>query len=59
MSDSICRFLPEGREEGAIRVVRFVYETELFRLTQPLVYPIYVLHIVTRGRATLRILDNE
>lgn len=59
MSDSICRFLPAKNEDTAIKTVRFVYETECLTLSQPFVSPIYALHIVTEGRATLRIYDKE
>ena len=59
MSESICRFLPAKNEESNIKTVRFVYETECLALTQPFVHPIYVLHIVTSGSATLRIYDNK
>lgn len=55
MSESICRFLPAKNEESNIKTVRFVYETECLTLSQPFVHPIYVLHIVTQGSATLRI----
>lgn len=59
MSDSICRFLPAKNEDTAIKTVRFVYETECLTLSQPFVQPIYALHIVTEGRATLRIYEKE
>lgn len=59
MSDSICRFLPAKNDGTSIKTVRFVYETECLTLTQPFVNPIYVLNIVTEGRATLRIYEKE
>lgn len=59
MNESICRFLPAKNEETSVKTVRFVYETECLRLTQPFVHPIYVFHIVTRGTAVLRIDERE
>ena len=59
MSESICSFLPAKNEEALIKTVRFVYETECTALSQPFVHPIYVLHIVTKGDAVLRIAGNE
>jgi AraC-like DNA-binding protein len=51
--------MPQKNEDASIRAVRFVYETECTSLAQPFYHPIYVLHIVTQGIATLRILDKS
>ena len=59
MSESICRFLPAKNDDNNVKAVRFVYETECLTLSQPFVSPIYALHIVTEGRATLRIYEKE
>ncbi len=59
MNESICRFLPAKNEETSIKTVRFVYETECAKLSQPFVHPIYVLHIVTCGTAVLQIDSRE
>lgn len=59
MSKSICQFISAKNEESNIKAVRFVYETECLSLSQPFVHPIYVIHIVTQGSATLRINDNK
>lgn len=59
MSESICCFMNAKNEDATIRAVRFVYETECEKLTQPFVHPIYVLHIVTKGSAILRIENDE
>ena len=59
MSNSICCFLPAKSEDTSIKTVRFVYETEFSKLTQPFVNPVYVMHIVTQGSAKLRIYDEE
>ena len=58
MSDSICRFMPAKNEDASIKAVRFVYETECHTLSQPFYHPIYVLHIVTKGTATLKISEK-
>lgn len=57
MNESICRFMSAKNEDAAIKTVRFVYETQCFALKQPFVHPVYVLHIVTQGTATLRTED--
>jgi len=59
MSKSICQFISAKNEDATIKTVRFVYETECLTLSQPFVHPIYVIHIVTQGTATLRINDSE
>jgi len=59
MSESICCFMPAKNEDAAIKTVRFVYETECQKLSQPFVNPIYVLHLVTSGSAVLRMYDRE
>lgn len=51
MSD--CRFIPLKQNESNIKTVYFVYETELNRLFQPFVRPIYYLHLVCSGTAVL------
>ena len=53
MSESICKFIPSKKENGAIKTVRFVYETECAALSFPHVSPIYFLAVVTRGEGTL------
>ena len=59
MSDSICKFMPAKNEEANIKTVRFVYETECLKLSQPFVHPLYVLHIVTKGRAVMRLGEEK
>ena len=59
MSESICRFMSKKNEDCSIKTVRFVYETEFTKLTQPFVHPIYVLHIGTKGSATIKFEDKE
>lgn len=52
--DSICRFLPPKSVSGNIKTVHFVYETEFLLMKQPFIRPIYYLHLVTSGEATLK-----
>ena len=59
MSDSICRFMPAKNEDASIKAVRFVYETECHTLSQPFYHPIYVLQIVSKGTAILKICENS
>ena len=59
MSKSICRFMSAKNEDSTIQAVRFVYETECLTLKQPFLHPIYVFHIVTKGKATLRMGNKE
>ena len=59
MSESICCFLPVKSDDTSVKTVRFVYETEFTKLTQPFVSPIYVMYIVTQGSAKLHIYEEE
>ena len=59
MSKSICCFMNAKSDDTTIKAVRFVYETECHTLKQPFVHPIYVLHIVTKGSAVLRMGERE
>ncbi len=59
MSESICRFMPAKNHTGSIKTVHFVYESDFHTLRQPFLHPIYYLHLVTGGFATLRIYDKE
>ena len=51
--DSICRFLPPKNFTGNLKTVHFVYETEFASMHQPFLVPIYYLHLVTSGEATI------
>ncbi len=51
--DSICRFLPPKNFTGNLKTVHFVYETEFASMHQPFLRPIYYLHLVTSGEATI------
>ena len=58
MSESICKFMPAKSGDSNIKAVRFVYETECEKLSQPFVSPIYVMNIVTSGTATFKAGEN-
>ena len=51
MSD--CRFIPLKEYDGNIKTVYFVYETELQKLSQPFIRPMFYLHLACSGTATL------
>lgn len=58
MNESICCFITSKSDNSTIKAVRFVYETQCLSLTQPFIHPIYVVHIVTSGTATMR-MEND
>ncbi|MBQ9760353.1 MAG: helix-turn-helix transcriptional regulator [Clostridia bacterium] len=53
--NSICRFLPVKNDNGSLKTVHFVYETEWKRLRQPQIQPIYYLFLVKRGSGQVRL----
>ena len=53
------KFIPLKQHDGNIKTVYFVYETELDRLSQPFIRPIYYLHIVCSGTAMLKMAGKE
>ena len=52
--DSICRFMPPKKTVTNLKTVHFVYETDFVSMKQPFIRPIYYLHLVTSGEATIR-----
>ena len=52
--ESICRFVTSYESELEIQPLRFVYETELNKFSQPFVFGFYKIFAVTNGTATLR-----
>ena len=56
---SICRFIPAKNDNGTLKTVHFVYETEHTRLHWPQVQPIYYLFLVARGTGTLTLPEYE
>ena len=59
MSHSICRFMPPKDHGGNIKTVRFVFETDFCKLPQPFIHPVYLLHIVTGGHGTMKLIDKQ
>ena len=59
MSNSICNFIPAKNHTGTLKTVHFVYEADFHTLRQPFLRPIYYVHLVTGGTATLKIYDKE
>lgn len=56
--DSICRFIP-AKSGGDLKTVHFVFETEFKKMRQPFIFPIYYMHLVTRGSGKLKVLDRS
>ena len=56
--DSICRFIP-AKSSGDLKTVHFVLETEFKKMRQPFIFPIYYMHLVTRGSGVLRALGRS
>lgn len=56
---SICNFIPAKNVADELKTVHFVYETEFEKMKQPFIYPIYYLHLVTRGSGTLKLGTSE
>ena len=57
--NSICRFVPGKISSEDIQTVHFVYETELHKLKQPFLRPIYYVSLITKGTGTLKHRGNE
>ena len=55
--NSICNFIPV-KSGGDLKTVHFVLETEFKKMRQPFIYPIYYMHLVTKGEGRLTILDS-
>ena len=52
--NDICNFIPPKEHKSELNFFHFVYETELKRLKQPFIHTNYYLHIVFKGKATLK-----
>lgn len=59
MSNSICMFVPDKEQATSIKSVNFVLETEIEKLRQPFFNSIYYLNLVTKGKAVLKIGEDE
>ena len=57
--NSICRFVPGKISAEDIQTVHFVYETELHKLKQPFIKPIYYVNLVVKGTGILKYRDKE
>ena len=55
--NSICNFIP-AKSGGDLKTIHFVLETEFKKMRQPFIYPIYYMHIVTKGEGVLKVLDR-
>jgi len=53
--DSICNFIPVKNNGGDLKTVHFVYETEFKKMKQPFLYPVYYMHLVTKGEGILKL----
>ena len=53
--NSICRLIPLKNDNGTLKTVHFVYETEWKRLRWPQLQPIYYLFLVARGSGKLNL----
>ena len=58
-SESICRFIPVKRQDESINTLNFVYETEFSKIRKPFLRSAYMLHIVTSGKAVLKMGERE
>ena len=56
---SICRFIPSKNDNGNLKTIHFVYETEWKKMKQPFVQPIYYLYLVSRGTGTVKLVDRS
>ena len=56
--DSICRFIP-AKSGGDLKTVHFVLETEFKKMRQPFIFPIYYMHLITKGSGVLRALGRS
>lgn len=57
--ESICRFASLDEKELNIHPLRFVYETELKKFSQPFSHPYYKIFVVTSGTAKLSFNGNN
>ncbi len=56
---SICNFIPAKKSWDQLKIIHFVYETEINHMKQPFMHPIYYMHLVCRGTATLKMAGKE
>lgn len=51
--NSICNFIKENKKNTQFSVLRFVYETQLSKFSQPFIHRSHRITLVTEGSATL------
>lgn len=54
MNNSVCQFIPVKSYTGSLKIIHFVYETELPKLHQPFLHATFYLHLVAGGSAVLK-----
>lgn len=59
MSNSICKFMPAKDYNKDIKTINFVFESDFKTLRQPFIKPIYVMNIVVKGSAVLKLNSRE
>lgn len=55
--NSICNYIP-AKSAGDLKTVHFVLETEFKKMHQPFIYPIYYMHLVTKGGGKLKVFGS-
>ena len=59
MGNSICKFIPTKNYNKDLKTINFVYESELKKLKQPFIKPIFVMNLVIKGKGILKANNTE
>ena len=59
MENSICEFMPTKNYNKDLKIVNFVYESEIKKLKQPFIRPIFVMNLVIKGNGILKMNDKK
>lgn len=59
LSNSICKFIPTKNYNKDLKTINFVYESELKKLKQPFIKPIFVMNLVIKGNGILKVNNKE
>ena len=59
LSNSICRFIPSKGYSNDIKTIEFVYESELKKLSQPFIRPIFGAYLVIKNNGILKIANKN
>lgn len=59
MENSICEFMPTKNYNKDLKIVNFVYESEIKKLKQPFIRPIFVMNLVIKGNGILKMNDKS